>query len=316
MAIDSTGARRVMLPAATQRRTGAALTLRRFFRSPSALLSVGWLALLTIVAIVVPPFVETAANRQDLALRLLAPFQPEHGFAFILGADSLGRPELLQLIMGTRTSLLVAVLAVAIAAVIGFGLGLVSGYFGGWTDEVLMRIADIMHTIPSLLLALAVLYVLEPSIMNLVIVLAITRIPVYLRTARAQALELRERVFVESSRSIGSGHARIIWRDLAPMVIPTIRTVAMLEVASILLAAAGLSFLGIGLQRPDVDWGMMVADGRSYLTSAWWVTVLPGLAIVLTALAANLFSNWLRAAEDPAQSAQFIRRPRKERASA
>jgi len=311
MAIESTDAGAMLLPAPAQRRTGFSLTLRRFLRSPSALLSVGWLALLTIVAIVVPPFVETEANRQDLGLRLLPPFQLEHGFAFILGADSLGRPELLQLIMGTRTSLLVAVLSVAIAAVIGFGIGLVSGYFGGWLDEVLMRIADVMHTIPSLLLALAVLYVLQPSIMNLVIVLALTRIPVYLRTARAQALELRERVFVESSRSIGADDWRIIWRDLAPLVVPTIRTVAMLEVASILLAAAGLSFLGIGLQRPDVDWGMMVADGRAYLTSAWWVTVWPGVVIVLTALAANLFSNWLRAAEDPSQSAQFIRRPRR-----
>jgi len=316
MAIDSTGARAVLLPEPTRRRTGAALTFARFRRSPGALLSVGWLALLTLVAIIVPPFIETEANRQDLGLRLLPPFQPEHGLAYILGADSLGRPELLQLIMGTRTSLLVAVLSVAIAACIGFGIGLVSGYFGGWVDEVLMRIADVMHTIPSLLLALAVLYVLEPSIFNLVIVLAITRIPVYLRTARAQALELRERVFVESSRSIGAGDWRIITTDLAPMVLPTIRTVAMLEVASILLAAAGLSFLGIGLQRPDVDWGMMVADGRAYLTSAWWVTVWPGLIIVLTALAANLFSNWLRAAEDPAQSAQFIRPPRRRKVRA
>lgn len=298
------------------RRTGASLTLRRFLRSPSALLSVTWLALLTVIAIALPPFVGTAANRQDLELRLLPPFQFEHGFTFILGADSLGRPELLQLIMGTRTSLLVAVLSVLIAAVIGFGVGLISGFFGGWTDEVLMRIADIMHTVPSLLLALAILYVLEPSIFNLVLVLAITRIPVYLRTTRAQTLELRERVFVESSRSIGAGNWRIIWRDLVPMVMPTIRTVAMLEVASILLAAAGLSFLGIGLQRPDVDWGMMVSDGQAYLTSAWWVTVWPGLVIVLTALAANLFSNWLRAAEDPAQAAQFIRRPRRERVSA
>lgn len=301
---------------AIARRTGARLTLHRFLRSPSALLSVGWLAALTVIAVALPPFVETDANRQNLELRLLPPFQLEHGIPFILGADSLGRPELLQLIMGTRTSLLVAVLAVLIAAVIGFGIGLISGFFGGWTDEVLMRIADIMHTVPSLLLALAILYVLEPSVFNLVLVLAITRIPVYLRTARAQALELRERVFVESSRSIGAGHWRIIWRDLVPMVMPTIRTVAMLEVASILLAAAGLSFLGIGLQRPDVDWGMMVADGQTYLTSAWWVTVWPGLVIVLTALAANLFSNWLRAAEDPAQSAQFIRRPRREKVPA
>jgi peptide/nickel transport system permease protein len=316
MTIDSTGARAVILPPVTRRRIGAALTLRRFLRSPTALLSVGWLALLTIVAIALPPFIADAANRQDLGLRLLPPFQLEHGIAYVLGADSLGRPELLQLIMGTRTSLLVAVLSVAGAALIGFTVGIVSGYYGGWLDEILMRIADIMHTIPTLLLALAVLYVLQPSIVNLVIVLALTRIPVYLRTARAQALELRERVFVESSRSIGARDIRIICGDLAPMVIPTIRTVAMLEVASILLAAAGLSFLGIGLQRPDVDWGMMVADGRAYLTSAWWVTVWPGVAIVLTALAANLFSNWLRAAEDPAQSAQFIRRPRGRKARA
>jgi len=301
---------------AIARRTGARLTLHRFLRSPSALLSAGWLAVLTVIAVALPPFVEIEANRQNLELRLLPPFKLEHGLPFVLGADSLGRPELLQLIMGTRTSLLVAVLAVLIAAVIGFGIGLISGFFGGWTDEVLMRIADIMHTVPSLLLALAILYVLEPSVFNLVLVLAITRIPVYLRTARAQALELRERVFVESSRSIGAGNWRIIWRDLVPMVMPTIRTVAMLEVASILLAAAGLSFLGIGLQRPDVDWGMMVADGQTYLTSAWWVTVWPGLVIVLTALAANLFSNWLRAAEDPAQSAQFIRRPRREKVPA
>jgi peptide/nickel transport system permease protein len=316
MAIDSAGAATVLATDTTvARRTGARLTLHRLVRSPSALLSSGWLAFLVLVAIVLPPIVEEAANRQDLTLRLLPPFSLDNGFAFILGADGLGRPQLLQLVMGTRTSLLVAASAVFIAAVIGFAIGLVSGYFGGWVDEVLMRIADIMHTIPSLLLALAVLYVLQPSIANLIIVLAVTRIPVYLRVARAQALELRERVFVESSRAVGAGDWRIIWTDLTPMVLPTIRTVAMLEVASVLLAAAGLSFLGIGLQRPDVDWGMMVADGRPYLNTAWWVTVFPGLVIVLTALAANLLSNWLRAAEDPTQSARFIKRPRRGKAS-
>ncbi|MBR7744801.1 ABC transporter permease [Phycicoccus sp. BSK3Z-2] len=299
-----------VVPAADPRPTGGRLTVHRLLRSPSALLSASWLAFLVVVAVALPPFVETAANRQDLSLRLLPPFSLDEGFAFVLGADSLGRPELLQLVMGTRSSLLVAVTAVAAAAVVGMALGLVSGYFGGWVDEILMRIADVMHTIPSLLLALAVLYVLQPSVGNLVIVLAVTRVPVYLRTARAEALALRERVFVESSRAVGARDWRIIRTDLAPLVVPTIRTVAMLELASVLLAAAGLSFLGIGLQRPDVDWGMMVADGRAYLASAWWVTVLPGVAIVLTALAANLLSNWLRAAEDPAQAARFVRRPR------
>jgi peptide/nickel transport system permease protein len=155
-----------------------------------------------------------------------------------------------------------------------------------------------------------VLYVLQPSITNLVLVLAVTRIPVYLRTARAQTLELRERVFVESSRSIGASSWRIMAKDITPMVTPTMRTLAMLEVANVILAAASLSFLGIGLQRPDVDWGMMVSDGRSYLNVAWWVTVFPGLTIVATALAASLLSNWLRAIEDPMQRGFFVKPPK------
>lgn len=279
--------------------------------SSSAVLSLGWLAVLVVVAAVLPVFVTDAANHQDLALRFEPPFSAEHGLAFVLGADSLGRPVLLQLIVGARTSLVVAALAVAISALLGFAIGVLSGYFGGWLDNVLMRIADVLHTIPSLLLALAVLYVLEPSITNLVLVLAITRVPVYLRTARAQTLELRERVFVESARSLGATNARIMARDIAPLVAPTVRTLAMLEVANVILAAASLSFLGIGLQRPDVDWGMMVADGRSYLTNAWWVTVLPGLAILATALAASILSNWLRAVEDPTQRGLFLARPRR-----
>lgn len=275
--------------------------------SASALFSVTWIVALVLVALIVPIFVTDAANHQDLALRFLRPWSLDNGVAFVLGGDSLGRPILLQLIVGARTSLLVAACTVAISAVIGFAIGVISGYFGGWADTILMRLADILHTVPSLLLALAVLYVLQPSITNLVLVLAVTRIPVYMRTARAQTLELRERVFVESSRSIGASHWRIMAKDITPMVTPTMRTLAMLEVANVILAAASLSFLGIGLQRPDVDWGMMVSDGRSYLGVAWWVTVFPGITIVATALAANLLSNWLRAIEDPTQRGFFIK---------
>jgi peptide/nickel transport system permease protein len=172
-------------------------------------------------------------------------------------------------------------------------------------------LADILHTVPSLLLALVVLFVLQPSILNLIIVLGVTRTPLYMRTARAQTLEVRERVFVEVARSLGASHYRIISRDIAPLVFPTIRTLAMLEVATVILAAASLTFLGIGLQRPDVDWGMMVADGRAYLKSAWFVTVFPGVVIVLTAISANIFSNWLRAIEDPANAAYFLRKRRR-----
>src|SRR5690606_11557405 len=203
--------------------------------------------------------------------------------------------------------------AVAISAALGYVIGLIAGYFGGWLDNILLRIADVLHTVPSLLLALVVLFVLEPSIFNLIMVLGITRIPVYLRTSRAQTLELRECTFLAVARSMGASDWRIMTRDIAPMVFPTIRTLAMLEVATVILSAASLTFLGIGLQRPDVDWGMMVADGRPYLKTAWFVTVFPGLVIVLTALAANIFSNWLRAIEDPAQNALFLRTTRRGR---
>ncbi len=281
-----------------------------FLASPMAVISVCWLLFIVIVALVGPGLFGEDANHQKLALRFLEPFQFDRGFAFILGADSLGRPILLQLVIGAQTSVTIAFFAVGISAVLGYAIGLISGYFGGWVDQILLRIADIMHTIPSLLLALVVLFVLRPSILNLIIVLGITRIPVYLRTARAQTLEVRERTFVEFARAAGATHWRIMTRDIAPMVFPTIRTLAMVEVASVILAAASLTFLGIGLQRPDVDWGMMVADGRAYLKSAWFVTVFPGVVIVLTALAANIFSNWLRAVEDPTQNVLFLRKPR------
>lgn len=287
--------------------------LRMFRSSPSAIVSAAWLILLVVIGIAVSPFVLDAANRQDLSLRFAEPFTLDNGLAFVLGADSLGRPMLLQMIVGTQTSLVVAAATVALSSLVGFTIGIVSGYFGGWLDTVLMRIADILHTIPSLLLALVVLYVLQPSILNLILVLAITRIPLYLRTSRAQALELRERVFVEAAHAIGSSARRIIFRDIAPLVMPTTRTLAMLEIGTVILAAASLSFLGIGLQRPDVDWGMMVADGRAYLQGAWWVTVLPGIMVVATALAANILSNWMRAVEDPAQAAFFVRAPRRRR---
>ena len=281
-----------------------------FLASPLAVISVCWLLFIVLVALVGPSFVYEQANRQNLALRLFQPFQLERGFAFLLGADSLGRPIMLQLIIGAQTSVTIAFFSVGCSAFLGYSIGLVSGYFGGWVDNILLRLADILHTIPSLLLALVVLFVLNPNIVNLIIVLAVPRMPVYLRTARAQTLEVRERTFVEVARALGASNWRIMTRDIAPMVFPTIRTLAMLEVASVILAAASLTFLGVGLQRPDVDWGMMVADGRAYLRSAWFVTVFPGVIIVLTALAANIFSNWLRAVEDPTQNTLFIRKPR------
>ncbi|MDR6817419.1 peptide/nickel transport system permease protein [Neorhizobium sp. 2083] len=282
-----------------------------FTSSPLAVASACWLIFVVILAFVVAPLVVDQANHQTIAMRFYAPFRLDKGFAFFLGADSLGRPIMLQLIVGARTSVLIAIFAVSISGAIGYTIGVISGYFGGWVDNILLRLADIIHTVPSLLMALVVLFILQPSVFNLIIVLGITRIPVYLRTSRTQTMEVRERMFVEVSKAIGASNWRIITRDIAPLVFPTIRTLAMLEVSAVILSAASLTFLGIGLQRPDVDWGMMVADGRAYLKSAWFVAVFPGIVIVLTALAANILSNWLRAVEDPAQSTLFFRAKKK-----
>ncbi|MDI6024698.1 ABC transporter permease [Corticibacterium sp. UT-5YL-CI-8] len=286
-----------------RRRIAADSRLGLLLRSPVALLSALVLVFLLLVAVIGAPLLQDLANTQNLRLRFFHPFSLERGWAYVLGADALGRPMLAQLIVGARTSFLVAGATVALAATIGTTLGMVSGYIGGVMDAALMRISDIIVTVPSLLLALSVLFVLEPSIVNLILVLAVARLPIYLRVSRAQTLEIRERVFVEASRALGKGAGSIIWRDIRPLVVPTVMTVAMLEIASVMLAAAGLSFLGVGLQRPDVDWGTIVSEGREYLTRAWWATVFPGLAILITALAANLLSNWMRASGDPLQAA-------------
>lgn len=281
------------------------------FASPMTVAAACWLTFMVLIAIFGPMLVGDMANRQALLLRFAPPFQLENGWVYFLGADSLGRPILLQLVMGAQTSMLIAVLSVGSSALIGSSLGVISGYFGGWIDNILLRIADIVHTVPSILLALVVLFILEPSITNLIIVLGITRIPVYLRTARAQTAEVRQRVFVEVAQAMGASDWRIMTREIAPVVMPTIRTLAMLEVAAVILAAASLTFLGIGLQRPDVDWGMLVADGQAYLETAWFVAVFPGVVIVLTALSACLMSNWMRAVEDPSQNILFLKRPKK-----
>ena len=156
-----------------------------------------------------------------------------------------------------------------------------------------------------------VLYILGPSVPNLIIVLAITRIPVYLRTTRAEVLEIRERMFVQAARVMGASDRRILFRHILPVVLPTLVTIATLDFAFVMLAESSLSFLGIGIQAPEITWGLMVSQGRQYLTTAWWLSFWPGLAIILTTLSLNLLSNWLRIALDPAQRWRLEMRGRK-----
>lgn len=164
-----------------------------------------------------------------------------------------------------------------------------------------MRIADIILSFPSLLLAVVVLYVFEPSVANIVAILAVARIPIYLRTARAEAAELKSRLFVDAARTFGTKTGPTIFRHVAPIALPTLLTVATLDFCFVMLTESSLSFLGIGIQPPEVSWGLMVAQGRQYLQTAWWIAVLPGIAIVITTVSATILAAWVRIATDPGQ---------------
>lgn len=260
-----------------------------------------FLIIVVFCAVFGPALFADEAGRINLRTRNAAPGLG-NGWAFLLGADSLGRSLLLRLIVGAQNTILLAVSAVVCSLTIGSALGFVAGYRGDWLSNVILRLADILMSFPSLLLALIVLYVLEPGMTNVILVLAITRIPIYLRTARAEVLEVRERVFVTASRIMGASPLRIVWKHVRPAVMPTLVTIATLEVAFVMLAESSLSFLGLGIQSPEFTWGAMVAQGQSYLSSAWWVAFWPGLAITLTAMSLNLLANWVRIVSDPVQS--------------
>ncbi len=264
-----------------------------------ALISFVYLVILVLAAAIGPELLTEQAQGMNLGMRNAPPFDLDNGFSYILGADALGRPILPRLLVAARTTLLVSIAVVISSMLVGAILGMIAGYYGRIADSLIMRLADVIMSFPSLLLAVIVLYVLEPRVANVVIVLAVTRIAVYIRVARAEVLEVRERLFVEAARAAGASNARIMARHVAPIVAPTIFTVATLDFAGVMLSESALSFLGLGVQPPGVTWGLMVATGRNYLTTAWWLAFWPGLAILLTALAANLLSNWLRIAMDP-----------------
>ncbi len=205
-----------------------------------------------------------------------------------------------RLIVASRTTLSVAIPAVIISAVVGSLIGMWAGYYRGWRETLAMRVADVM-SFPSLLLAVVVLYVFSPSAANIVAVLAITRIPVYLRTARAESAELASRVFVDAARTFGASPTSIITRHVFPVALLMLLTVATLDFCYVMLAESSLSFLGIGIQPPDVSWGLMVSQGLTLLHTAWWLSFFPGVAIVITTVSATILAAWARIATDPGQ---------------
>ena len=303
MAITTLKAKPMTLTPTADYRPKSALrtVLGMLWRDKFATAAVIFLLVAILCALLGPALLGEAATKQNLRGRNAPPFSLEQGWLMILGADALGRPLLARIIVAAQNTLMIAAGAVALSATIGAGLGLVAGYGPKWLGTAIMRLADVIMSFPSLLLAVIVLYMLSPSVANLILVLAITRIPIYLRTTRAEVLEIKERMFVQAAQVMGASSTRIVLRHILPMVIPTLVTIATLDFAFVMLAESALSFLGIGIQPPEITWGLMVAQGKQYLANAWWLAFWPGLAIILTTLSLNLLSNWLRIALDPAQ---------------
>ncbi|WP_371872867.1 ABC transporter permease [Notoacmeibacter sp. MSK16QG-6] len=278
-----------------------AQTLRMLWRDKFALAAAVFLLIVLLSALFGPALLEGVATKTNLRGRNAPPFDFSQPWYLWLGGDALGRPLLARIIVAAQNTMAVAVGAVLCSLAIGTTLGMIAGYTSRMASQVIMRLADVIMSFPSLLLAVIVLYMLPPSVFNLIIVLAITRIPVYLRTSRAEVLEVRERMFVQAAKVMGASSGRIIFRHLLPVILPTLVTIATLDFALVVLVESALSFLGIGIQPPEITWGLMVSQGRAYLTTAWWLSFWPGLAIILTTLSLNLLANWLRTALDPVQ---------------
>jgi peptide/nickel transport system permease protein len=259
------------------------------------------LVLLMVLTAVAGPMLPLADPiRGDLRARMSPPTLSVTGLGtHPLGTDQLGRDIFSRIVTGSRVTLGVAMSAVLLGGVVGVLLGLIAGYFGGWPDRLMMRLVDIQLAIPLMLLALMVVAALGPSLRNLIIVLALTSWVRYARIVRGSVLAIREREFVQSARAIGAGAGRILLLHILPNVLTPALVVATLELSRVIVLEAGLSFLGLGVQPPAPDWGRMLAEGRTYISSGWWIITLPGVALMLCVLGVNLTGDWLRDKFDP-----------------
>ena len=253
-----------------------------------------FMILMAIFAPFLSPFPEQGLGDPNLGERFMPP-SSTHWF----GTDDLGRDLLSRIMFGARSSLIAAFAIVTVAILIGTTLGAVAGYFGGWIDEVIMRITDIFLAFPPLLLAITIATVLEPSLSNSVFAVAVTWWPWYTRIVRAQALSLCERNFVRAARSMGVSDMAIIQRHILPNVLSPVLVQGTLDLGSALLTMAGLSFLGLGVTAPDASWGTLASDGANAITTYPWLIIYPGLALAVTLLSLNFLGDGLRDALDP-----------------
>jgi peptide/nickel transport system permease protein len=269
-------------------------SLRRLLRNPGAVAGLLLLALLIVAALLAPQitrFDPAAITPRDR----LQPPNLTHWF----GTDAFGRDIFTRVVYGARISLLVGVVSVLIATLLGVSMGLVAGYFGGWADALVMRGVDVMLAFPGILLALVIVAVLGPDLLNAMIAVGISAAPTYARVTRGAVLQTKTNLFVDAAVVVGVPTPQIILRHLLPNILGPIVVVTTLGVAGAIIAGASLSFLGLGAKPPTPEWGLMLSEGRNYLRQAWWITTFPGLAIMLTVLSINLLGDGLRDALDP-----------------
>ncbi len=269
-------------------------------RRHAPLLTGGGLLLAAVVtAVLAGPLAPTGPNDQDIGHRLAPPVWIGGTWTRPLGTDELGRDILSRLMYGARISLAIGTVAVAISCPLGILIGLAAGFVGGRLDRLLMQLTDIQLAIPTILLAMAVVTVLGPGVLNVIIALSVTGWTLYARLIRGETLVLRSRDFIEASRAAGAGELRVMLRHVLPNVVSPSIVVATFAVGSMILLEATLSFLGIGVPPRVVTWGSMLNSGRLYLASAWWLTAFPGLTIFVTVLSVNMIGDYLRDLLDP-----------------
>ncbi|HKV43938.1 MAG TPA: ABC transporter permease [bacterium] len=266
----------------------------RFVRNPRAIAGGAIMALFFAIALAAPRLAPFRPDVPHVLAILRAPAWP-----YLLGTDNLGRDVLSRIIVASRISLAIGVLSMLVSVVIGILVGATAGYFGGLADAVLMRLTDVVLAIPVFFLAVAFLALFGPSVPGLILIIGVTAWPPTARLVRGEFLSLRGRDFVAAARATGASSGRIIARHLLPNVVPVIVISATLRVGLAILTEAGLSFLGLGVQPPQPSWGNIIADGREYLATAWWVSLFPGLCVFLGVMAFNLVGDGLRDAFDP-----------------
>lgn len=278
-------------------RVGNLLTSLR--RSPVGMIGVTIVIFVFFLAIAGPYISPHDATERNLRARFQAPGYSDDMGTYYLGTDQLGRDILSRIIAGARISVIVGTVAVLIAGSIGVLYGLIAGFVGGWVDTVLMRIADALLGIPFIILVVAISGVVGAGLTTLILILGLTGWVTYARVVRGEVLKIRELEFVMAARALGQTEGKIMLRHVLPNVISTAIILAAIQVGVTILAESSLSFLGLGVKPPTVTWGLMLADGRQYIGSAWWMTTFPGMAITITVLGAVFVGDWLRDVLDP-----------------